>query len=144
MSDGCWTILARLHSAFAHFPIALLVAALLAEVVGAVRPNAGFDTAGRFCLTLAVLGAIAATVSGFASMAVTFESARSDLLTHHEVLGSAAVVMAVAAWVIVAATKFSITGRLYVVYIVALLISVVLVVATGYTGSVIIHGGIWP
>jgi uncharacterized membrane protein len=56
-------VFGRLHPVFVHFPIALLIAALAAELL---KPRKdGPSAASGFCLALGTLGALAAALSGW-------------------------------------------------------------------------------
>ena len=58
-------LLGRVHPLLVHFPIALLLAGALAEILGALRGRTGSSPAARFCVGLGALGAAAAALTGW-------------------------------------------------------------------------------
>lgn len=88
-------VLGRLHPVLVHFPIALLLAALAAELL---RPRKdGPSEAGFFCLALGVLGAWAAAASGWLFAAHDAPGA-PELLERHRWSGIGATVAASVTW----------------------------------------------
>src|SRR5262245_58560173 len=92
-------VIGRLHPALVHFPIALLLAALAAELLRP-RPE-GPSAAGFFCLALGTLGALAAVLSGWL-FAAHDPPGVPELLERHRWAGLGAAVAAcatlVSAW----------------------------------------------
>jgi len=62
---GLEALAGRLHPLVVHFPIALLLAAALAEALGALRGRPGSSPAARYCVALGALGALAAAFTGW-------------------------------------------------------------------------------
>ncbi len=60
---GYWV--SRLHPAVVHFPIALVVAALVAEVTSFFMQKENMRSAARYCLVLAVFGGLMAGLTGW-------------------------------------------------------------------------------
>lgn len=88
-------VLGRLHPVLVHFPIALLLAALAAELL---RPRKdGPSEAGFFCLALGVLGAWAAAASGWLFAAHDAPGV-PELLERHRWSGIGATVAASVTW----------------------------------------------
>lgn len=58
-------LVGRVHPMLVHFPTALLLAAALAEMMGALRGSSGSSTSARFCVALGALGAVAAAITGW-------------------------------------------------------------------------------
>ena len=89
----------RFHPIVVHFPVALLLGALLAHGLGAWRGAGRYAGAERFCLAFGAVGAVVAVVLGWASAASSGypPSAQQDLFLHRWV-GTATAVLAVLAW----------------------------------------------
>lgn len=82
--------LGALHPLVVHFPIALLIAALLFDGVGWLWKRASFTEAALVIQALGVLGAIAAVLTGNAAEeAVEGIPGIHDVLERHESLGQA-------------------------------------------------------
>merc|ERR1711907_290362 len=58
-------LLSRLHPVAAHFPIALLLVAALAELALMVRPTLGLQTTIRFLVAGGAIGAVVAALLGW-------------------------------------------------------------------------------
>lgn len=150
--------LGRFHPATTHFPIALLFAALLAEVLlmarhaihavdgrpagdaGPVDPAAGLATTVRFCITLGTIGAVVAAALGWLNGWFTVAvGPRADLLSEHRLLGTITAVIALGVWMNServardpAASRWPLRT--------ALLILCGLVALTGHWGGLLVHG----
>ena len=141
---GLAEMLGEQHVAIIHFPIALAVAAALAEVLALITRRPAFAHAARFCIVIAALGAIAAVITGWFQFAeISGESGEGPIareLLIHRALGISA------ALVIVATAVLSELGRIrrntwvLLAYRLALLAAVVLVVFTGYYGGKYVFG----
>ncbi|MBK7407482.1 MAG: hypothetical protein IPL49_14170 [Saprospirales bacterium] len=94
----------HLHAMVVHFPIALLIAGFLAEVIALFAKNTFFRKAGLFLLLLGTAGAIAAYFSGEAAGDGMEEGALGRALGAHE---QAAVITL---WIALAASAMRIGG----------------------------------
>ena len=92
----------RLHPMVVHFPIALLLAAALAEFLSVRKRSAEFAFAARFCLWTGALGAIVAASLGWADALGVEESYSGfplELLGYHRWAGTlTALVATLALW----------------------------------------------
>lgn len=80
--------LGRLHPALVHFPVALILTAVLAEALCVVRRDARFAEASGFMVTVAAWVSVAAAATGFAragSMSLTPDQA--GLFAVHRIAG---------------------------------------------------------
>lgn len=84
----------RMHPLVVHFPIALLMAAAMAEAGWFYTRNVAFTGVVRFCVIIGGLGALAAAVLGWI-FAIFRHGGDANLLFQHRWLGTAA-----GAWVI--------------------------------------------
>lgn len=139
-SFGHW--LGEQHVAIIHFPIALTIAALVAEAIALITRKPAFAHAARFCIVIAALGAIAAVVSGLQAFR---EHAPGDpdydILKLHRLFGLITFPVIVAAAVV---SEIGHIGRNKWVlwsYRLVLLAAAVLVAFTGYYGGLFVHGG---
>jgi uncharacterized membrane protein/mono/diheme cytochrome c family protein len=92
--------LGNLHMPAVHFPIALLLCALLAEILGGITGRDSFKTVVRFCLWVGFLSAVPAAALGWARAehAVLSGDLKQWTLAWHRWLG-----VATASWALVAA-----------------------------------------
>jgi len=87
----------RFHIQLVHFPVALLLAALLAEILHRLRPAPHWRASARFCLWTGALGAIAAVATGWLlAENGSWTAQQADLVETHESLGVATAIGAVA------------------------------------------------
>lgn len=90
-------LLARLHPVAVHFPIALLLAAALAEFALMIRPTLGLQTTIRFLVGGGALGAVAAALLGWFAGGWRLTD-QSDNLFIHRWTGTTLVVLSLLAW----------------------------------------------
>ena len=134
--------LGKFHPLAVHFPIALILAAVLAEVMLVVTHRRSFADAGRFAISTGALGAIAAIALGLAAAAhAGYSGQYADTLALHRWLGIAAGAAAVLAAVFSALSRREQGGpRLVWVYRAALLVSAALVGVAGHLGATLVYG----
>lgn len=127
-------VVAASHVLLVHFPIALIWAALLAELL-AMTGRDGFAGTARFCLVLALLSAFLTAWSGWAAGDAFPDDPQVD---DHRWLGVAGLsALACASLLIPAARK---GGRGRVFYRLMLLVAGVLIALTGHLGGELVHG----
>lgn len=132
----------KFHPPTTDFPIALMIAALLAECLYVATDRPMFDAAGRFTVWFAIAGTIAAVILGwfFAGFKLTDGE---WLVTTHRWVGTAVGVWAlVLAWFAIKAWPRSEGEAAHrrCGYRVALVIAVVLVSVNGFLGGAMIYG----
>ncbi|MFB3892812.1 MAG: DUF2231 domain-containing protein [Phycisphaerae bacterium] len=135
-----------LHLLVLHFPIALIMAALLADALWLITRKAFFRAAGFYCIILGALSAIPTVITGdMLSDSMQFSGDRAALLETHEGLGITTMIVALvaASWRLVGSawlargTKFGWWPHLYGLLIVA---AGVLVTLTGHWGGMLLLG----
>lgn len=89
--------LGRLHPVAAHFPIALLLVAALAELALMVRPTSGLQTTIKFLVAGGAIGAVLSAILGWFAAGWRL-SDRSQTLELHRWGGSAIAVVSLFAW----------------------------------------------
>lgn len=127
-----WTFLGRLHPMIVHFPISLLLVALLMEIIAWKRKSINFKSATRVLVYVGALSAIAAVILGLLlSYADDYET--SDTLAVHQWTGIATMILgsitAFAYW------KFSLR-----IQKVLLTLTVAGVTVAGHYGATLTHG----
>ncbi|MCX8036211.1 MAG: hypothetical protein N3D11_03960 [Candidatus Sumerlaeia bacterium] len=131
----------KFHPAAVHFPIALIIVAALAELVGLATQKSLYRDSARVMVFAAALTAIPAAALGWATGAFAeYAGALARVLTLHRWLGTAA-----AALIIVTAIVSEISHRpgresLKPLYRLLLLASAILIAATGYFGGALVFG----
>lgn len=127
---AAWERLGRLHPLAVHFPVALMAAAGLAEVLSVARRQVSWSFAGRYCIVLGATGAALAVPLGWLAAGPP----PVDALTEwHRWLGIATFATGAGA-ALLARTAHRLAYR------VLLFGSVALVAATGHLGGALTHG----
>ncbi|MAG56203.1 MAG: hypothetical protein CMJ83_07935 [Planctomycetes bacterium] len=124
------------HVVLVHFPIALVLAALLAEVLYLVSGSAGLRTAAALCLGLGAASGVLAGYSGW----VLAEACTEAEVADHRWTGVATVCLTVLAWGCLAASRRGKQRWATLLYRLLLLAAAILVGISGHLGGVIVHG----
>jgi uncharacterized membrane protein/YHS domain-containing protein len=139
----------RFHPIIVHFPIALLLVALLAEVLFMATGRPVFASATRFLLPLAALGAVTAALLGWAAASgAHFPAELDEVLDTHGDLGLNVAIFSVAVAILREWDERR-PGHKWLrwLYRVGLFATAVLVGVTGYYGGVLVYGAEhfqWP
>lgn len=134
-ADGGSSLVARSHVLLVHFPIALALAALLAEVLFMRQGSAGVCATGRFCIVFAAVSAFLAALTGwFAGEA--WLPARVE--THRWLAVSTLVASVLAALISPLAARQ--VGWARCAYRLSLVAAAVLAVLTAHQGGLLVHG----
>lgn len=129
--------LGKFHPPLTHFPIALLTAAALAELLAFLRPDPLYAHAARFCVLLGGLGAVAAALIGWFFGGFTLED-DEWVMTAHRIAGTATAVVAALAVVLSERFHRGRGGRR--AYLAALFAAAALVGLTGFLGGALVYG----
>jgi mono/diheme cytochrome c family protein/uncharacterized membrane protein len=130
--------LGKLHLLLIHFPIALLVAAGIGELISVWRGSRVPSPTVRFCLTVAAVAVVPTVAFGWLHAAAGNGVGSPQLLTAHRWVGTMTGV-----WVIGTALWAERDARRGVRsrgVRVALVIGIVLVAATAHLGALMVHG----
>jgi uncharacterized membrane protein len=145
-TPGLWGALGRLHPFLVHFPVALLTAALVAEVLCVVKREWRYTESARFMITAALWLSVPAAISGFARAdAVELDAARQGLFAIHRIAGIATPVLAFLAVGLAEGSRRS--GQVWelLLYRVVLLLAAAGAAVAGYCGGEIVFGpGFFP
>jgi len=128
----------KFHLLLLHFPVALVLAAGVAELLSACRGVRAPSPAAQFCLALAAVAAVPAVALGWLHAAAGNGAGSPLLLAAHRWSGTAA-----GAWVVVTAACAGRDARRGVRsrgVRVALAVGVLLVVAAAHAGGLLAHG----
>jgi plastocyanin len=125
------------HPALTAFPIALLLAAALAELLRLWRGTAWLDGASRWCV---IVGAVAAIITAPLGWAFALSHGSSKLLEIHRWLGTAAGVGAVVILILSEMARRPRRGGFLIAFRIVLFVAVPLVIATGFIGGAMIYG----
>ena len=125
------------HPLFVHYPIALLTAALLFEVLWLIFRREPLFHAATAALVLGAVGALAAAASGLqAGVAVPHEvPGAHEAMERHEVFA----LISAGLGLMVAAVRLWLRQRQRVVSLLALLILAALISYTGYLGGELVY-----
>lgn len=141
---GIVELLGRFHPAAVHFPVALLIAALLAELLGMCCCGGSMRPAVRFMMWLAVPAAAVAAVLGFIQEDFgTYTGERRELLDQHLWSGMTATVLALIGLVVLEVSTRRNADALRWVFRILLVLAAVVVGLTGHWGGLISNGLDW-
>jgi len=131
----------QFHPAFTHFPVALLLVAMVSEAAAWIAHKPLLRQFGAWNLHLGAAGAVVAAALGWAlASASDVENALQDTLFWHRWLGTAAAVwaiLAVAAW---HGHRRRGGKRSLALYRFTLLAGGVLVAVAGHLGGILVYG----
>ncbi len=124
------------HPVVVHFPIALIMAAALAEFLGLLSKKSFFLSAARYSIFIGAIAAVVATAMGLVEGA----GGTSQPLNLHRIQGMLACMLAVVSAVLceISHRRSDTTARL--AYRVTLCLAVILIALTGYTGGILVYG----
>ncbi len=130
--------LGKLHLLVLHLPIALVLAAALADVLYALARRRFFRAAGFYCLVFAAASAVPTMVTGLL-LADEFDMA-GETLELHEHLGIATTVVLLAAAVLRIIRRDRLPSWWAYAYGVLVFAAVVLISAAGHYGGILAFG----
>ncbi len=130
-------LIGKIHPIVIHFPIALIIAAGLAELCSLTQRRTGMTSAVTFCLLLGTAGAVLSAISGwvFAMEQGYVIEMTTETASLHRWLG---VLTALAAPVLLWVDLLSNKDRRFFRFCLVVLIA--LVMATGHFGGVLVYG----
>jgi mono/diheme cytochrome c family protein/uncharacterized membrane protein len=131
--------LGRFHPPAVHFPIALLTAAAMAEILRIATGKPNFDAISRYCVWFGTLTAVVAGVLGWFMAGFRLTDASWVMMTHRW-LGTCTVVCAGLVLVLSELSRRPDRRRTRMCSRVALLVVAVLVSVTGFFGGAVVFG----
>lgn len=140
--DPSWpAYLGRFHPVAVHFPIALLIAAAVADALSLKPEYARVELAARFCLVFGAAGAaIAAPLGWMTAATATVPYEPAWLLTAHRWSGIAAAGLAVLSAIAAQRRSRSDSRSLVWLYRSALYASALTVAIAGHFGGLLVYG----
>src|SRR5687768_16246230 len=133
-----WKFLGRLHPLIVHFPIGLLVVALLLELLALNKKNHNLRPGINLLLIIGALSSVAAVVFGL--FLKTQDEYSGDLITIHQWSGIATAILAIATMTLHARITGQNKSNLIKVYRVVLIVTVVSLTIAGHYGASLTHG----
>ena len=133
-------LLGKVHPLLVHFPIALLIAALLAELVALCAPSLLGPGGGatRLCLWIGTVGAVGAVVSGWLNAAQLGYA--EDTVFLHRWLGVSTAIGGALTLVLFELSRSRDDARLRWTMRILLLITVFIVASAGHGGGELVYG----
>ena len=137
----------RFHVLVLHFPVALLLVALLAELMALRRASVRADAeagarwlnVARFCTWTGALGGVAAAVTGWASY-LSESLVRAEFLEWHKIGGTVVAVLAIGTALLAEWAVRSNTPRARWILRGALVLVAALITLTAHFGGIVVHG----
>jgi uncharacterized membrane protein len=130
----------KFHPAASHFPVALLVAAALAELLAIVTGRSFFECPARYCLWFGALGAVLTALLGW-FMAGFRLADHAGLLTLHRWVGTAVAFSASLVLLLDERRRCRPDkGGVRLAFRIGLLIVMSLVLYAGFLGGAMIYG----
>ncbi|HZB15088.1 MAG TPA: DUF1549 domain-containing protein, partial [Chryseolinea sp.] len=133
-----WKFLGRLHPLIVHFPIGLLVVALMLELFTLNKKNHNLRPGINLLLIIGALSSVAAVVFGL--FLKTQDEYSGDLITIHQWSGIATAILAIATMMLHARITGQHKSNLLKVYRVVLIFTVVSLTIAGHYGASLTHG----
>jgi uncharacterized membrane protein len=131
-----------LHPLIVHFPIALLLTSVLADLLALLRPRTIFKDVALFLLILGVIGAVAAGVSGErAAEAVTHLPDLRQAVEQHENLATGTIWLFIALLLsrLYMVTKGRFVSIFRTAHFIVSLVAGGLLMATAYSGGSLVY-----
>ncbi len=135
------TWIGKFHPLVVHFPIALLIAGFVAEVLGRIFNMSWLKDAARYSILVGAGGAVVAAGLGWANAAFTeYNGQTATTLFWHRWLGVSTAVTSVIAAAVSEYMRRRTSVNQRRLYFVLLAIAVVLVGVTGHFGGTLVFG----
>lgn len=133
----------KLHVILVHFPIALALSAVLADILWAATKKDFFRSAGMYCLILAAIAIIPTAYTGGALLDMeqsTLKPPYVEIAHIHRALAITSLCLVIAAAVVRSLQKNRPKGWWLAVYIVLIVLMAGFISATGHFGGMLTHG----
>ena len=138
--SGVIETLGRFHPVLVHFPVALVVTAMVAELLYIGKKADRYTETARFMLAAAACVSIPSAVAGFAAAAgQSFPSGLQVVFTIHRIAGVATPVLVVLAYALCEGARRR--GQVWeqALYRVFLATATACVMVAGYFGGLLVH-----
>lgn len=143
---GFWAATGRIHPFLVHFPVALVLAALLAEALCVARRDGRYTEASRFMVAVAAWLSVAAALTGFLRAdSLTFDAGQQAAFAVHRIAGIVTPVLVFLAAALAEGSRRSGSVLELLFYRVVLTLAAAGVAVAGYYGGELAHGiGFFP
>jgi uncharacterized membrane protein len=131
--------LGRFHPAAVHFPIALLTAAAVAELLRLITAQAAFDVVSRYCVWFGALAAFGAGALGWFAGGFSLTDASWVMMTHRW-LGTCTVAWAGLVLVLSEVSSHPDRRLTRKAFLATLFVGAFLVLTTGFFGGAVVNG----
>jgi uncharacterized membrane protein len=131
--------LGKFHPPSVHFPIALITAAALAELLRIATRNPSFDAISRFCICFGTLTAMTAGILGWFLGGFRLTDSSWVMMTHRW-LGTSTVACSGLLLVLSQLSRPPDRRRTRVCFRATLVLAVILVSVTGFLGGAVVFG----
>jgi uncharacterized membrane protein len=133
-------VIGRLHPIFVHFPIAGIFFAFFLQMAGSIFQKKDFDFAVGFTLALTSIFALIAAVSGWINASTgSFSGEDVQLIYNHRWLAVGALI---SLWLCTTVHFFILKNKVkwHSIFMILLILSIILVSATGHYGGQLVFG----
>jgi|GEM_PF-859790 len=142
---GPWASLGKLHVLMVHFPVALLLVAVVLEGIGAAKGSERLLSAGRVNFVLGGLGALLAAPLGWIQAAQsTYGENLDGILFRHRWLGVSVAVIALLGCLGLFLSRRGGGSGLFVYRVVCVLLVILVPLAAHFGGSLVFGPGYFP
>jgi uncharacterized membrane protein len=140
MHESAWQTFGRLHVLVIHFPIALIIVAATIDVFRRRSRAMAPGNAAFICLVLGAIGAVVASVMGWADAdRLDYKGSDAELVFIHRWVGIGSAAAAVAAAYMAVRLRNTLSFRLDVAYRTVLLSAAIAVSVAGHYGGTLVH-----
>jgi uncharacterized membrane protein len=139
--DSAAQLLGRLHPVLVHFPVALVLVALVAEILCITRRDGRHADTARFLIVVAAWISVPAAITGFIRAdGMEFDAAQQQLFEVHRVAGIATPVLVFLCAGLAEGVRRS--GQIWelILYRVVLVLAASSTAVAGYFGGEIVFG----
>ncbi|MEI7835361.1 MAG: DUF2231 domain-containing protein [Planctomycetota bacterium] len=134
-------VVAKLHLLILHFPIAMILAAVMADALWLWLRKPIFRESGCWCIVVGAAAAIPTVITGFLFLdGMTLSGEMAELGETHETLGVITMSLALAAAAIRLAARNRLAGRWAYVYAVLVAAAAIFVGLAGHWGGMLAFG----
>jgi uncharacterized membrane protein len=145
-SPGFWAMAGRLHAFLVHFPIALVLGAVAAELLCIVRREGRYLEASRFMVAAAAWMSLFAALAGFLRAdGLVFDDAGQAAFAIHRIAGIVTPVLVFLAAALAEGSRRSGSVLELFLYRAVLVMAAAGAMVAGYHGGELVHGpGFFP
>jgi len=140
-APGLWELVGRVHHLLVHFPVALLLSALVAEALCIARRDGRYADAARFMVVAAAWVSAPAALTGFLRAdGLVFDAGKQGWFAAHRLAGIVTPVLAFLAAGLAEGTRRS--GQIWELFLyrVVLVLAALSAAVAGFCGGELVFG----